>query len=83
MVIEIDLFESPDLTPLNFCFCGCMKSEVYKRNVDARDELFACILDATVCMKKREEQLRRTKRDLLTLFAMWLMVGLSKIYNEI
>jgi len=34
MVIKIDLFESSDMTPLNFCFCGCMNSEVYKRKVD-------------------------------------------------
>jgi hypothetical protein len=30
IVIRIELFDSPDLTSLNFCFCGCMKSEVYK-----------------------------------------------------
>jgi hypothetical protein len=82
MFIKIDLFESPDLTSLNFCLCGCMKSEVCTRNLDARDELFACILDAPACIKKREEQLRRTIRDLCTLFAKWLMVGLSNIYYE-
>ena len=38
---KIDLFESPDLTPLNSYFCGCMKSEVDKRKMDARDEFFA------------------------------------------
>jgi hypothetical protein len=43
-----------------------MKSEVYKRTVDARDELLARILDAAACIKKREDQLRRTTRDLHT-----------------
>jgi hypothetical protein len=30
------------------------------------DELLARILDAAVCIKKREDQLRRTTRDLST-----------------
>ena len=34
MVTEIELFESPDLTPLGFCLWGWMKSEVNKRKVD-------------------------------------------------
>ena len=42
------------------------KSEVYKRKVDTRDELLARILDAAACIKKREDQLRRTTRDLHT-----------------
>jgi hypothetical protein len=43
-----------------------MKSEVYKTKVDTRDELLARILDVAVCIKKREDQLRRTSRDLST-----------------
>jgi len=43
-----------------------MKSEVYKRRVDTRNELFARILDAAARIKKREDQLRRTTRDLQT-----------------
>jgi hypothetical protein len=39
------------------------------RNMDARDELLARILDAADRIKKREDQLRRATRDLLTLFA--------------
>jgi len=41
-----------------------MKSEVYKRKVDTPDELVARILHAAACIKKREDQLRRTTRDL-------------------
>ena len=40
--------------------------EVYKRKVDTADELLASILDAAGCIKKREDQLRRTTRDLRT-----------------
>ena len=43
-----------------------MKSEVYKTKVDTRDELLARIFDAAACIKKREDQLRRTTRDLRT-----------------
>jgi hypothetical protein len=43
-----------------------MKSEGYKRNVDTWDELLARILDAAARTNKREDQLRRTTRDLGT-----------------
>jgi hypothetical protein len=44
-----------------------MKNEVYNRKVeDTRDELLARILDAAACIRKREDQLRRTTRDLST-----------------
>jgi hypothetical protein len=43
-----------------------MKSGVYKRKVDKPDELLDSILDAAACIKKREDQLRRTTRDLRT-----------------
>jgi hypothetical protein len=41
-----------------------MKSEVYKRRVDTRDELQSCILDVAASIRKGEDQLRRTTRDL-------------------
>jgi hypothetical protein len=53
MVTEIELFESPDLTPLDFCLWDWMKSEVYKRKVVTRDELHARILDAAARIKIR------------------------------
>jgi hypothetical protein len=43
-----------------------MKSEVYKRKVDTADELLASILVAVACVKRREDQLSRTTRDLQT-----------------
>jgi hypothetical protein len=41
-----------------------MKSEVYERKVNRRDELLAYILDAAASVKKREDQLKRTTHDL-------------------
>jgi len=43
-----------------------LKSEGYKRKVDTTDELLACTSDAAACIKKREDQLGRTTRDLRT-----------------
>jgi hypothetical protein len=40
-----------------------MKSEVYKRKVDTRDEFLARILEAAASIKEREDQLRRITRD--------------------
>jgi hypothetical protein len=42
-VTEAELFESPDLTLLDYLW-GLIKSEFYKRNVDTRDELLAGIM---------------------------------------
>lgn len=43
-----------------------MKCQVYRRKLDTRDELLARIFDAAARMKKREDQLRRTRRELGT-----------------
>ena len=60
------MFETPDLTSLDFCFWVWTNSKVHSRKVDAPDELLARILDAAARIKKREDQLRRTTRDLRT-----------------
>jgi hypothetical protein len=39
---------------LDFCLWVWMKSEVYKSKVDTRHRLFARVLDAAVCINKRE-----------------------------
>jgi len=41
-----------------------MKSEVYKTKVDRPEELLSRNMDPADRMKKREDQLRRTTRDL-------------------
>jgi hypothetical protein len=67
MVIEIEPFEYPELTPLNFCLWACLKSEVYKRNVNKQHDLIARTSDAAAAgIKKLEDQIRRTTRSLRT-----------------
>ena len=56
---------SPNLTTLNFCLCGSMKSEVYRKLVDTRDELLANIMEVIACMNERQDKLRRTTRHVL------------------
>ena len=53
---------SPDLTPSDFCLLGVMKSEVYRKEVDTRDELPVSTLDVIGCIKERQDALRRTAR---------------------
>ena len=52
-----------------------MKSKVYKRKVDSQDELIARVLDVAVSTKEREDQLRRTTRDLSTRVAKCTEIG--------
>ena len=54
---------------LDFCLWCWMKSEIYVLNIDTPDELLARILDAAACVKKCEDQLRRTTRELRTRIA--------------
>jgi len=66
VVTEIELSEPSERTPLDFCLCCCMKSDVYQRKGDTENELLTSILDAAASIKKPENQLRRTTRDLRT-----------------
>ena len=51
---------SPDLTPLDFCLWGWMKSEVYKEKVNTRYELVARIMNSAALLKhERQDDLRR------------------------
>jgi hypothetical protein len=59
-----------------------MKSEVYKRKVDTRDELLARILDAAVRIKQREDYLRRRTRDLHTRVAKRIEVNRGIFENS-
>ena len=70
IVTEIELSEPADHTPLDFCLCGWMNSEVYKRKVDkrkvdTRNELLTSILHSATRITK----LRRRTRDLRTRLA--------------
>jgi len=54
-----------DLTPLDFCLWGLMKSEVYKENVNTRDELVARIMNNAVLIKQeRQDDPRRAIRTI-------------------
>ena len=52
MVNKIDLFECPDIMPLDFSLWGWMKSEVCKRNLHTEGKLLARILDAAARVRK-------------------------------
>jgi hypothetical protein len=54
------------LNSVRLSFVELVKSEVYKLKVETPDELLARILGAAVCIKEREDQLRRKTRDLRT-----------------
>ena len=43
---------SPNLTPLDFCLWGWMKSEVYKEKVNTRDKLVARIMNSAALIKQ-------------------------------
>jgi len=52
-----------DLTPLDFCPCGWLKSEVYKGKENTRDELVARIMNSAALIKQeRQDDLRRATR---------------------
>jgi len=75
MVTKIELFESPDLTPVDFCGWGWMKAIFTNIKVNTRYKLFAPILDAAARIEKSEERLRRTTRDFQTRVAKCMEVN--------
>jgi len=52
MVTEIELFESPDMKSLRFCFFNWVKGEDCKRKAGTRGELLARILDAVASINE-------------------------------
>jgi hypothetical protein len=48
---------SPDLTPLDFCLWGWMKSKIYRRKLDTWDELLDHVMDVIACIKERQDAL--------------------------
>ena len=43
-----------------------LKSAVYRKKVDTRDEMLVNILDVIACIKERQDALGRTTRHVLT-----------------
>jgi hypothetical protein len=70
---------------LEFLFLGLDKERSLQKRGGYTDELLARILDAAARIKKREDQLRRTTRDLRNELqnALRLTVGFSNIYREL
>jgi hypothetical protein len=62
-----------------------MTGKVYERKMDTRKELLARILAAAACIKKRENQLRRTTHHLSTRAAVLIGAdsGFSNLYFEL
>jgi hypothetical protein len=57
--------KSPDLTPLDFCLWGWIKSEVYKEKINTRDELVARVMNSAVLIKQEhQDDLRRATRTI-------------------
>jgi hypothetical protein len=51
---------SPDLTPLDLCLWGWMKSEVYTEKLYTRDELVTHLMNSAALLKQeRQDDLRR------------------------
>jgi hypothetical protein len=54
-----------DLTPLDFCLWGWIKTKVYKEKVNIRDELVARIVNSAALIKQeRQDDLRRATRTI-------------------
>ena len=55
-----------DLTPLDFCLWGWIKSKVYKEKVNTRDKLVARIMNSAALIKQeRQDNLRRATRTIV------------------
>jgi hypothetical protein len=56
---------SPDLSHLHFCLWGWMKSKVYRRKVDTRDELLDHIMDVIALIRESQDAHRRATHHIL------------------
>jgi len=62
MCVKMQLFEF-GAYKLDFCLWGWMKSEVYKEEVNTRDEFVARIMNSVALIKQeRQDDLRRATR---------------------
>ena len=63
MGVKIQLFEVGAYRSDFFCLWGRMNSEVYKENVNTRDELVARIMNSAALIKQEgQDDLRRATR---------------------
>jgi hypothetical protein len=66
MVTAIELLRTPNLIQLDFCLWIWMQREVYNRKIIKRDNFVARTVYAAARTEKREDQLRRKRRDIRT-----------------
>jgi len=57
MVIETEVFQTPNLIPLDFCLWVWM--QVYNRNLIKRDKFLARIVNVATGTEKPEDKFRR------------------------
>ena len=70
---------SPDLTPLHFLFWGWIKSDVYRKKEDTRDELLDHIMDVIARIKEHQDALRQKTRHVLKRVAKCTDVDCGKL----
>lgn len=66
MVTAIELLRTPNLIQLDFCLWIWMQREVYNTKIIKRDNFVARTVYAAARTDKREDQLRRKRRDIRT-----------------
>lgn len=66
MVTAIELLRTPNLIQLDFCLWIWMQREVCNRKIIKRDNFVARTVYAAARTEKREDQLRRKRRDIRT-----------------
>jgi hypothetical protein len=55
--------KSLDINPLDFCLWGWMKSDVYKENLNTREEVVARVMNSAALLKQElQDDLRRARR---------------------
>jgi hypothetical protein len=72
---ESELLESLDLDPLHYFLWGWKKNNIYKTKVGKRAELLFRNFHAAARIKKHEDQLRQTTRELRTRVVKWIEVS--------
>jgi len=74
MGVKMQLFEFGAYR-LDFCMWGWMKSEVYKEEVNTREELVARIMNSAALIKQeRQDDLRRATRTVARRVAKFIEV---------
>jgi hypothetical protein len=82
VVTKIELFQTPNVIPLDFCLWVSMQRDVYNRKIIKRDKFLARIVNAAARTEKREDQLRQNRRDIRTRVAKCIEVD-GRIFEHL